>query len=130
MQEPNAKDAYFLHHADHLHTRTGTTTGITVKQLRVDGGMTVNETLMQTQADLLGVAVQRPSMVETTALGAVIAAAIGVGLYNSVEEVKQVCSRSTSLTTFSAKIAPPERKKVRENWAKAVAKSVQDHANL
>ncbi|CAD7942791.1 unnamed protein product [Amoebophrya sp. A120] len=102
--------------------------GISVKQLRVDGGMTVNETLMQTQANFLGVKVQRPAMVETTALGAVIAAAIGVGLYRNTDEVRSVCN--ASFTTFSPSVSWQERKTARDLWAKAVAKTVGDHSNL
>ncbi|CAD7926578.1 unnamed protein product [Amoebophrya sp. A25] len=106
--------------------------GIPVKQLRVDGGMTVNELLMQVQADLLGVSVQRPTMVETTALGATMAAAIGVGLYKSTSEIHEVVMSSgqTEYKTFEPQMAFSERKKMKLQWAKAVAKTVNDHSNL
>eukprot|EP00158_Paraphelidium_tribonemae_P006893 Partr_v1_DN28019_c2_g1_i4_m57530 putative Glycerol kinase len=54
--------------------------GVTVQSMRVDGGMTRSDTLVQVQSDIAGIAVTRPSMVETTALGAAFAAALGVGL--------------------------------------------------
>lgn len=56
-------------------------------ELRVDGGMTVNSTLMQFQADLLGVPVIRPEVIETTALGAAYAAGLAVGFWDSTDDV-------------------------------------------
>ncbi|KAK3096459.1 hypothetical protein FSP39_000427 [Pinctada imbricata] len=54
--------------------------GIPLKSLQVDGGMTVNKLLMQLQADLMGINVVRPSMTETTALGAAMAAGAAKGV--------------------------------------------------
>ena len=59
----------------------------TVNELRVDGGACVNDLLMQFQADLLGIAVLRPAVVETTALGAASLAGLGCGLYQSPQEL-------------------------------------------
>lgn len=60
---------------------------VPLKELRVDGGMTVNGTLMQFQADLLGVPVIRPKVIETTALGAAYAAGLAVGFWDSTDDV-------------------------------------------
>jgi glycerol kinase len=59
-----------------------------VMALRVDGGACVNDLLMQFQADLLGLPVQRPQVVETTALGAAYLAGLGCGLYRSLDELR------------------------------------------
>jgi glycerol kinase len=61
--------------------------GVELSELRVDGGMVVNELLMQFQADLLGVPVIRPTVRETTALGAAYAAGLQVGFWSSTDEV-------------------------------------------
>lgn len=61
--------------------------GVTLAELRVDGGMTANDLLMQTQADLLGVDVVRPVVAETTALGAAYAAGLAVGYWSSTDEI-------------------------------------------
>ncbi|MFZ5539775.1 MAG: glycerol kinase GlpK [Pseudomonadota bacterium] len=58
-----------------------------VTELRVDGGASVNDLLMQFQADLLGIAVVRPQVVETTALGAAYLAGLAVGVYKSLDEL-------------------------------------------
>ena len=58
-------------------------------ELRVDGGMTVNELLMQFQADVLGVPVIRPKVTETTALGAAYAAGLAVGFWEDQDELKE-----------------------------------------
>jgi glycerol kinase len=63
--------------------------GIKIKELRVDGGATANNTLMQFQADLLNCKVIRPNIVETTALGAAYLAGLAVGYWKSVEEIQQ-----------------------------------------
>ncbi|EFJ14127.1 hypothetical protein SELMODRAFT_121015 [Selaginella moellendorffii] len=88
--------------------------------LRVDGGATVNNLLMQIQADLLGTDVVRPKDIETTALGAAYAAGLAVGLwkeeqiFTADEEVGQ---------TFTPSIAEPEREKRYTSWCKAVERS-------
>ena len=64
--------------------------GIQLKEVRVDGGMTVNNFLMQFQADLLGVPVVRPVVNETTALGAAYLAGLAVGYWNSQEEIAEM----------------------------------------
>ncbi|MDO5511269.1 glycerol kinase GlpK [Corynebacterium sp.] len=64
--------------------------GIDLTSLRVDGGMTANDTLMQLQADVLGAEVVRPGNIETTALGAAFAAGIGTGYWAGLEEVRSL----------------------------------------
>ncbi len=61
--------------------------GVTLAELKVDGGMTANETLMQFQADQVGVPVVRPVVAETTALGAAYAAGLAVGYWNGEQDV-------------------------------------------
>ena len=71
---------------DLLHCMTADA-GISIGELRVDGGATANDTLMQFQADILGVPVARPPVRETTALGAVYLAGLAVGCWKGVDEI-------------------------------------------
>ena len=61
--------------------------GISLSELRVDGGASTNDALMQFQADLLGVPVVRPAVTETTALGAAYLAGLAVGFWSSADEI-------------------------------------------
>jgi glycerol kinase len=61
--------------------------GLPLAELKVDGGMVVNDTLMQFQADILGVPVVRPEVIETTALGAAYAAGLAVGFWKNLGEL-------------------------------------------
>ena len=61
--------------------------GIVLKELRVDGGATANNLLMQFQSDILGVPVVRPTVTETTALGAAYLAGLSVGYWGSTEDI-------------------------------------------
>ncbi len=63
-------------------------TGVEMTELRVDGGVTANDLCMQLQADILGVPVSRPVVAETTALGAAYAAGLGVGFWQSTDELR------------------------------------------
>src|SRR5215204_36604 len=63
--------------------------GVDLTELRVDGGATVNDTLLQFQADILGVPVVRPVVAETTALGAAYAAGLAVGYWNGLDDVRR-----------------------------------------
>src|SRR3712207_4302194 len=62
--------------------------GVDLTSLKVDGGMVVNENLMQLQADILGVPVSKPVVAETTALGAAYAAGLAVGFWKDTDELK------------------------------------------
>jgi glycerol kinase len=63
--------------------------GLTVPMLQVDGGASANNLLCQLQADQLGVPVQRPEVLETTALGAAFLAGLGTGVWSSTDELDQ-----------------------------------------
>jgi glycerol kinase len=63
--------------------------GVHLEVLKVDGGMTANNTLMQLQADVLGVPVSKPVVAETTALGAAYAAGLAVGFWNNTDEMRE-----------------------------------------
>ncbi len=64
--------------------------GISIKELRVDGGATINNTLMQFQADVLNTVTVRPKIVETTAMGAAFLAGLAVGYWENTEEIQQI----------------------------------------
>ena len=64
--------------------------GVTLKALKVDGGMVYNNTLMQFQSDVLGVPVIRPQVAETTALGAAYAAGLAVGFWSGLDELRSM----------------------------------------
>lgn len=91
--------------------------GIGMKALKVDGGASANNYLMQTMADVSDVPVQRPACVETTALGAAYLAGLAVGYWNSTEDVRQNWSVDR---TFVPQTSPEERKKRVRGWNRAV----------
>lgn len=96
-------------------------TGIAVKELRTDGGMVVNELLMQFQADILNVPVVRPKVIETTALGAAYAAGLATGFWTGTEALVQNWAVDKRWTP-SMEIA--ERDRLNADWAKAVTRSL------
>ncbi len=91
--------------------------GISIKELRVDGGATVNNMLMQFQADLLQTAVVRPTTVETTALGAAYLAGLAVGFWSSVSEIQSIWEKDR---VFSPEMSLANRDALAAGWAKAV----------
>lgn len=88
-----------------------------ITTLRVDGGATSNDWLMQFQADVLGIPVERPDMVETTALGAAGLAGIALGLWRSTEEFLA----GRRFTVFPPRMDPEELTRRRQEWTRAVA---------
>jgi glycerol kinase len=96
--------------------------GLALPALRVDGGAVVNNFLMQFQADILGVPVQRPSVTETTALGAAYLAGLAVGYWSSQEEIAQQWSIER---TFEPRMSVDERETLYNGWQKAVARSLK-----
>jgi glycerol kinase len=89
-------------------------------ELRVDGGATANNFLMQFQADLLGVAVLRPKVTETTALGAAYLAGLAVGFWDSLEEV----ARNWKVERcFEPRMSRDEAERKLARWAQAVERS-------
>ncbi len=92
-------------------------TGLHLPRLRVDGGATANNWLMQFQADVLGVPVERPDVVETTALGAAALAGLATGVWPSLDDF--VATRQ--LTAFHPRVGPEERERWVQGWNRAVA---------
>lgn len=89
--------------------------------LKVDGGASVNNTLMQFQADLLGVAVRRPVISETTALGAAFLAGLAVGFWHGPGEVAR---RWTLDREFQPSISADRREALQARWREAVQRSL------
>jgi len=89
-------------------------------ELRVDGGMTANELLMQFQADVLGVPVIRPAVTETTALGAAYAAGLAVGFWSSQDELRERWSEDKR---WEPQMESEERERAYAKWKKAVTRS-------
>jgi glycerol kinase len=89
-------------------------------ELRVDGGAAANDDLMQFQADLLGVPVRRPAVLETTALGAAYLAGLSSGFWSSVDELKL---HRKADTIFEPKTDKKQMQKLQENWREAVERS-------
>ena len=93
--------------------------GAKVRELRVDGGASQNNFLMQFQSDLLGVAVNRPQYVETTALGAGYLAGLAVGLWKDAGAIKKL--RKTSAVD-RPKMKPADRNRLYQGWLEAVGR--------
>jgi glycerol kinase len=91
--------------------------GVALKELRVDGGATKNNLLMQFQSDLLNVPVKRPKVTETTALGAAYLAGLAVGYWKNIEEIQQQWQVDK---TFNCCIGEDERKKLSKGWERAI----------
>jgi glycerol kinase len=89
-------------------------------RLKVDGGASNNNLLMQMQSDLLGCTIVRPEMVEATALGAAFVGGIGAGIVNNISEIASMCNEYRS---FEPEIGDDERKAVLERWHTAVGKA-------
>ena len=94
--------------------------GVPLTELRVDGGMTANETLMQFQADQVNVPVVRPVVAETTALGAAYAAGIAVGFWEGEHDVTDNWAEDKR---WEPKMDQDERERLFRNWKKAVTKT-------
>ena len=95
--------------------------GIPMASLRVDGGMVVNRTLMQFQADMLGVPVVRPSCVETTALGAAYAAGLAVGYWAGLDDLRANWAEAERWTPAMESV---RRAALAGSWHKAVDRSM------
>jgi glycerol kinase len=95
--------------------------GAPVTELRVDGGACANDLLMQFQADLLGVPVVRPQVIETTALGAAYLAGLGCGLYGGVDELSALWREERRFEPQMPRERVAERM---ARWAHAVRQTV------
>ena len=93
------------------------TEGLTVPTLRVDGGAAANDWLMQFQADMLGIPVERPDLVETTALGAAGLGGLALGVWQDTDQFVQ----SRSFTRFEPRMSPKAREVHRAGWRRAVS---------
>jgi glycerol kinase len=91
---------------------------IKLTELRVDGGASANDTLMQFQADLLDVPVVRPAVRETTALGAAYLAGLAVGFWRNEAEIRAQWKVDR---TFEPAMKPAQRDNLRAEWSRAVA---------
>jgi len=95
--------------------------GVTLRELRVDGGMTANELLMQFQADVLGVPVVRPAVPETTALGAAFAAGLATGFWS---DQRELCERWREDRRWEPQGDPDVVARELSNWRRAVERSL------
>lgn len=94
--------------------------GIALSELRVDGGMTINNTLLQMQADILGLPVVRPAVTETTALGAAYLAGLGVGFWKNTEEI---AAQWRADAEFHPSISVDQRQTMLHHWHRAVERA-------
>ena len=94
--------------------------GVDLTELKVDGGMVVNELLMQFQADILGVDVIRPKVAETTALGSAYAAGLAVGFWDGEDDIRQNWAEDKR---WSPSMDDDQRAKLYAGWQKAVTRT-------
>jgi len=94
--------------------------GVTLTSLKVDGGMVYNELLMQFQADVLGVPVIRPTVAETTSLGAAYAAGLAVGLWKEVEDLRANWGKDKE---WDPKMDAAEVEREYAQWKKAITRT-------
>ena len=95
--------------------------GVNLTELRVDGGMVVNDLLMQFQADILDVPVVRPAVTETTALGAAYAAGLAVGFWDSTDEIRANWSVGKK---WEPAMSADRRDELFADWKKAVSRTL------
>ncbi|MBC8193178.1 MAG: glycerol kinase, partial [FCB group bacterium] len=95
-------------------------TGVNIRSLAVDGGATENNFLMQFQADILQIEVQRVQYVETTALGVAYLAGLGIGIWDK-ETLKSFASQKT---IFAPEISENQRVSLIEGWNAAIKQVV------
>lgn len=96
--------------------------GIELKALKVDGGASANNFLMQFQADIIGKTVERPANLETTALGAAYLAGLAVGFWESREEIKKTWAVDKDYTPV---MGEAERAALTKKWSRAVERSLE-----
>jgi len=97
-----------------------TDTRTPLKELRVDGGASANDALMQFQADILGVPVVRPAMTETTALGAAFLAGLGVGFWKDLQTVYEMPREERR---FEPRLPRSKVDTLRQRWNEAISRS-------
>ncbi len=94
--------------------------GIKIQNLRVDGGAVANDFLMQFQADILDVPVERPVITETTALGAAYLAGLAVNYWKDIDEIARIWRREE---LFKPQMNPEKKEKLYSGWKKAIQRS-------
>lgn len=92
-------------------------TGHIVKELKVDGGASANDFLIEFQADILGAKIRRPKCIETTALGAAYLAGLAVGFFKDLNEIRDNWQLAS---TFESSMAPSDRDNLLAGWRRAV----------
>ena len=97
--------------------------GVTLTELKVDGGASRNDLLMQFQADMLGTAVIRPKVTETTALGAAYLAGLATGYWESIEHIKSLWAMDKE---FTPSAGADEVSALKAGWKKAVERTLSD----
>lgn len=95
--------------------------GVTMTELKVDGGMVVNELLMQFQADILGIDVVRPRVIETTVLGAAYAAGLATGFWSGTDALREHWAEEKR---FIPAMEETRRAELVSSWKKAISKSL------
>ena len=95
--------------------------GCTLKELKVDGGASRNNLLMQFQADILGTSVIRPTVTETTALGAAYLAGLAVGYWESIDHIKSQWGVDTQ---FNPLASPEKVEALKNGWADAIRRTL------
>lgn len=94
---------------------------ISIKELRVDGGATANNLLMQFQSDILNCKVIRPTIVETTALGAAYLAGLAIGYWKDIDEIKSMWQLDCS---FESNMNESERTQLETQWKRAIKTAI------
>lgn len=97
--------------------------GIRLTELKVDGGASMNNLMMQFQADILGAKVIRPQVTETTALGACYLAGLAVGFWENIESIKKQWRADKS---FSPKLPEAKSEGLKKAWKDAVSRALSD----
>jgi glycerol kinase len=98
-----------------------TDSGVRLDVLKVDGGATVNNTLMQLQADILGVPVVRPVVAETTALGAAYAAGLAVGVWTDLDDLRKNWKKDRQ---WDPRWSSDQRDSAYAGWQKALQRTL------
>ena len=96
--------------------------GSAIDRLRVDGGMVENAWLLQALADIVEVTVERPRIIETTALGAACLAGLQTGVFGSVDEIGERWARDAE---FTPRMPDGERSRLVRGWKSAVARTLE-----
>lgn len=95
--------------------------GFSLSSLKVDGGASKNNLLMQFQSDILNVSLSRPTVNETTALGSAYAAGLGVGYYQDLDEIKTSWKEEK---LWKPNMTTEKRNHLTSHWTKAIERSL------